>query len=135
LPIVYVTLVRRARAILAFALALLWLGLPVHCQLEVVAASSVISCCPESRTCPAQQDSESHGDFCGSLESGKYFPQKSNAAAKAPILHTLSFTPEPSRIERLLQTHPLLPDAIPVLASSWQFVSRAAAPPRAPSMS
>lgn len=123
---------RRGRAILSFALALLWLGLPVHCQLEAVAASGVVTCCIES-DCAPQRDAGCAEDFCGSLESETYFPQKSQTFAKEPVLQPINFALEAIALKPEAPSGSAISDGVPMLTCSWQFVFRTAAPPRAPS--
>lgn len=124
---------RRGRAILSFALALLWLGMPVHCQLEAVAASAFLTCCADS-SCPPQQDSDSNcaEDFCESLESGDYFPQKFPAAVKLPAMPVICLE-QPQPLQETVKPQAPVADSVPLLTCSWQFAFRAVAPPRAPS--
>jgi hypothetical protein len=126
---------RLGRAILCFTLSLLWLGMPVHCQLEAVSTASLFACV-DDKDCSAPTDGGCADDFCNSLESGNYFPQKSVNLAKAlltPVLFelfsiaSLSILPQ----ERSLGS---TPDTVPLLSTSWHFVQRVAAPPRAPSI-
>lgn len=125
---------RLGRAILTFALCLLWLGMPVHCQLEVVSAATLFSCTDDA-DCADAGDVGCADDFCNSLESGNYFPEKSFAVGKtliAPVLVDVLAD------QFLLTLPPELPassaDTVPLLSSSWHFVQRVAAPPRAPSL-
>lgn len=126
---------RLGRAILTFALCLLWLGMPVHCQLEVVSAASLFSCAPDASACADSKDENCEDDFCNSLESGNYFPQKSFAVAKLPLAPILVDLLASELLLRLPQERPdSSADAVPLLSSSWHFVQRVAAPPRAPSL-
>jgi hypothetical protein len=106
--------------------------MPVHCQLEAVAASGVVTCCVES-DCSPQQDADCTEDFCGSLESETYFPQKSQTLAKVPVLQPIDFTFEAIHFEPAFQARSSTAGYVPILACAWQFVFRTAAPPRAPS--
>lgn len=126
---------RLGRAILCFALSLLWLGMPVHCQLEVVSSASLFACI-DDKDCSAPTDGGCTDDFCNSLESGNYFPQKSVSLAKAmltPILVELLSVPSLIVLpqERSFGSSA---DTVPLLSTSWHFVQRVAAPPRAPSI-
>src|SRR5688572_19714612 len=110
---------RLGRAILGFALALLWLGMPVHCQLEAVSAASLFACADDA-DCSAPADAGCEDDFCDSLESGDYFPQKSFTLAKAPLLAL----PELIASELLLIVPQELSsasnaDTVPLLSASW----------------
>ena len=122
------------RLILTLVLCLLWFGMPVHCQLEVVSTASLFACADDA-DCADPVNKGCEDDFCNSLESGEYFPQKSFSIDKlpsAPILIDLLAA------EFLLSVPPERPvsssDIVPLLATSWHFVQRVAAPPRAPSL-
>jgi len=111
----------------------MWLGMPVHCQLEAVSAASVLACATES-DCTSAADDDCEGDFCNSLESGDYIPQKNVTIVKAPLtplLFDLSITDQfvlrPDNLSVSRQR------TVPLLATSWHFVQRVASPPRAPS--
>lgn len=123
---------RLGRHILSFALALLWLALPVHCQLEVVSAAALLSCA-DGAGCSSPADESCADDFCASIESGRYCPQKGAVAAKIPVGALLPWQAHLDSLPLLAETE-LAPRAFafPILGASWQFVQRAAAPPRAP---
>lgn len=126
---------RLGRAILCFALSLLWLGMPVHCQLEVVSAATLFACADE-KDCSDRTDAGCTDDFCNSLESGNYFPQKSVSLAKAPLTPILFELFSLPGLNILPQDRSVgsTPDTVPLLSTSWHFVQRVAAPPRAPSI-
>lgn len=125
---------RLGRLILTFVLCLLWFGMPVHCQLEVVSTASLFACA-DNADCADPADKGCEDDFCNSLESGEYFPQKSFSLSQLPLAQTLI---DVLAAEFLLSVAQELPasstDTVPVLATSWHFVQRTAAPPRAPSL-
>ena len=133
LPILYLTVVRLGRLILTFALCLLWLGIPVHCQLEAVSAASLFSCADDA-DCSDSQDEGCADDFCDSVESANYFPQKSFALSKALIAPVLVDVLAAELLLTPPREHPASSaDTVPLLATSWHFVQRVAAPPRATS--
>lgn len=132
LAIAYLTVMRLGRAILSFALSLLWLGMPVHCQLELVSAAALFSCSADA-DCSDSSDGNCADDFCESLESGNYFPQKSFALAKAPLIPIIVDFLADRFFLSLPQEPPASAGAVPLLSTSWHFVQRVAAPPRAPS--
>ena len=126
---------RLGRAIVTFALCLLWFGMPVHCQLEVVSTASLFSCAPDASDCSDSKDKACDDDFCISLESGNYFPQKSFVVAKLPLAPILADFLASELLLHLPQERPdSSADAVPLLSSSWHFVQRVAAPARAPSL-
>ena len=123
---------RLGRAILGLALALLWLGMPVHCQLEAVSAASLFACA-DGVDCSTPADTGCEDDFCDSLESGDYFPQKSFTLARAPLLALPVELISSKLLVIVPQELSSASNAVPLLSTSWHFVYRAAAPPRAPS--
>jgi hypothetical protein len=124
---------RLGRHILSFALALLWLGLPVHCQLEAVSSASLLACADDT-DCSSPADDNCSDDFCGSLESGKYFAHKVAVAAKFPAVAIHPWECNPAILPSFndLPSEPSPRPAPPLLEAAWQFIQGAAAPPRAP---
>jgi len=126
-------MMRHARALLSIALAIFWLGMPVHCNLEAISTISLFACADTDCSSPA--DEGCADDFCNNLESGKYFPKKSFTLAKAPLvpvfttLDSAELSDQPEHSVVITAN-----DVIPPLSSSWLFVQRVAAPPRAPSI-
>src|SRR5688500_14881902 len=124
---------RPGRLILTFVLCLLWFGMPVHCELEAVSTASLFYCADDAGCC--DEDKGCTADFCNSLESANYFPQKSFSLAKLPLAPMLI---DVFAAEFLLvvpqEPPPSSADTVPLLATSWHFVQRVAAPPRAPSL-
>ena len=109
--------------------------MPVHCQIEAISAASLFACVDDT-DCSAPADGGCSEDFCGSVESGNYFPQKSADLAKAPLAPlefelfsaaALNFVP----LERSLTG---AEENAPLCAPSWHFAQRAVASPRAPSL-
>lgn len=133
--LVLVDAVRSGRTILTFFLALLWLAMPVHCQLEMVSASALLAYNPVPEAdCTSPGSDGCEEDFCPFFESGDYLPGRSfqwaelppigNPAPVLPILPVPDFPTE------------LFPDAEGKRADPvhhWRFSRRAAAPVRAPS--
>jgi hypothetical protein len=125
---------RLGRLILTFVLCLLWFGMPVHCELEAVSTASLFYCADDAGCCDAK-DKGCTADFCNSLESGKYFPQKSFSIAKLPLGPVLIDLLAAEFLLSVPQERPASStDTVPLLATSWHFVQRVAAPPRAPSL-
>ena len=125
-------MVRIGRAILAFSFALLWLFLPVHCQIEAVSASALLECAGES-DCSGAPEKECERDFCASLESGQYTVGKGWKFQAATWAICASELPSLSAAPRLL-IRDLIPLAMdPRMGESWQFAQRAVPPARAPS--
>jgi hypothetical protein len=105
-----------------------------HCRLEAFPAFQFLQFCCEGETEPSAP-SNCEDAVCGSLESGGYRLEESQVACPAPILVLVI-----SLVDGLVATKPPplesspIPEAAPPeLLSSWQFSSRAAPSPRAPS--
>jgi hypothetical protein len=116
-------------------LAVLWLPVSVHCQLEQMPGLDFLSCCDHEDTTAPHQDDDCEGDACAVVESGLYKSEERQISLPAPdlaptmLLHSPSPTPVSSFVpQRDAGTAP------PELCRLWQFSSRAALPPRAPSV-
>lgn len=116
----------------------LWALMSNHCGLEAITGLEVLACSSsaddESGHLPADCGDE---DACATVESGLYKPEEGRVAAAAAPDIDVSFVSvlalEPSSIhesERPVTAGP----SPPGLAQAWQFSSRAALPPRAPSL-
>lgn len=125
---------RVGKAILSFALAILWLGMPVHCELEIVSAASILACVDDG-DCASAGDQDCEDDFCASLESGNYFPQKAYTLMKAGALLDAALTQSSEDlVSEIWDGSTLTVHPVSWLAGSWRSVERVAAPPRAPSV-
>jgi hypothetical protein len=124
--------VRLGRAILTFALAVLWLAMPVHCQIEAISAGAIFACVDEV-DCSSEKDPGCEDDFCDSVESPNYFHQKAPVLGKAPLLAAVLLAePTQAPLPEFEISHGS--DSVPLLHSGWQFAYRAAGSPRAPSL-
>jgi len=112
----------------------LWLAATNHCRLEQIPGLGFLSCCEEGGN---SQDNDCQTDGCASLEDGLYKTENSQVHVVTPVFVLLEFP--------VLQgNHVVRGDesgrcvrvnfAPPEFAKTWQFSSRAAAPPRAPSL-
>src|SRR5438046_1062407 len=119
--------------IMAVCLALLWLPMTSHCDLEHLPGMEFLACCAHVDTAPHQhRDCET--DLCASVESGFYKTEERavdvSAALTSAIIPALllSVRAEDSSSSAIVASS--VPDELP---QRWQFAFRAAAPPRAPS--
>ena len=111
-------------------LATVWMTLNTHCQLERLGFFPKVGCC-------ATPDNDFGGDGgddgCCDLDSAQYFSTENGTVIHLNIEAVLL----PLVESELPQTSPLLASprgpGPPVLLAGWQFSSRAALPPRAPS--
>jgi hypothetical protein len=117
-------------------LAVLWLPVSVHCQLEQLPGLEFLSCCDHEDTSAPHQDDDCAGDACAVIESGLYKLEENPAAFAAPDVATLEFATSISgRALRPAEADGSVRCADPPEhLRVWQFVSRAALPPRAPSL-
>jgi hypothetical protein len=125
---------RKMRAVVAGVLAALWVVVSSHCLLEEVAAFSFLSC---AAACAGESTPASHCDdaACQVLESGQYVTSvQPKPPVVAPGIMVLDLT-----VAAETRTPPelsagVLTGAPPGLPKTWQFLLRAALPPRAPSL-
>ena len=102
--------------------------MPVHCQLEAFPGASLLACSSNAdpdagdsdcrRPTDSVPDPDCEEDFCVSLESGNYFPQKVLVQAKVPLLRLLVALPEPIRRDAKLPQLQDWPGEIPLLPNS-----------------
>jgi len=118
---------------MAVLLALLWVPLISHCDLEHLPGMEWIACCDSAQAEPHQND-DCASDVCASVESGHYKTEEQPVSAPQPCLF-------PTLLSQALSLHSAdLPpaSACPVavreeLPRRWAFTLRLALSPRAPS--
>jgi len=127
--------VKRLRTIAAFALAVFWLPVSVHCQLEELPGLEFLSCCAHEDAAAPHEDDDCAADACAVVESGLYKTEERQVSPPAPELMPSAFqfsplagTPVGSEIQ--IRSPGAAPPELPRI---WQFSLRTAAPPRAPS--
>lgn len=120
--------VKRLLQIFGLALALLWVPVASHCSWESLVGGDLFKCVPAAE----KGDCSSDADDCAAVESGSYKVSSTRLEIPAPVL-VMEFLPMPVlTAPTFRQTAP--PTSAPSdLSSSWQFYSRTALPPRAPS--
>ena len=118
-------------------LAILWVPLSIHCELERLSVLEFLSCCPHEPS-PGHADAdcagdECAGDVCAVVESGLYKNEDRPALVVSPELNVF----EPALSERFLSVDVSpsvsFPEFPPGHLMPWQFSLRAAPSPRAPS--
>lgn len=118
-----------------FGLLGLWLGATNHCKLEEIPGLNFLVCCDHEAGAP-HQDEDCDNDTCAQVEDGLYKTEDSKVAALPPgllLVGCLSPAAEersPSRFQ-IVGFCTIAPPELPV---TWQFSSRTALPPRAPSI-
>ena len=125
--------VRSLRILLTFLLAVVWIPLTAHCQIESLTGLEVLRCAG-AEAGGTSGDSHCDSGSCCSWESGDYrLPER-----QAPVA-----APTPAMIPEITAavTEELSPSgiagfravAVPEPPRPWQFSLRTALPPRAPS--
>jgi len=129
--------VRYLKTIWVLALALLWVPITSHCQLESIPSlTALLSCCDHEDAAAPHEDEDCEQDACASVESGDYRTPEHDPLFVAPDFVA-------SEIVAIVAELDLLPDesSLGILATAppgqhhiWQFAFRTALPVRAPSL-
>ena len=126
---IYKSVLRLRRAV-ALLLVALWVPTTAHCLFEAAGIIEGDGCCGADGDCSSPSCQAS----CSILESATYHLPKSDPDTPVLIAVWLacefSVTTEATPQDELI----LVSDAPPELSATWQFVSRAALPVRAPSI-
>lgn len=133
--------VKWMRIIGALMLAFLWSPLTVHCQLESLPGMAFLACGDpgEDECCrPVApiEDSNCESDACAAIESGAYKTEIHELDLNAPASDAVDSSTLSLCADSAPRAVALLPfcSAPPELPAAWQFHSRTALPPRAPSL-
>ena len=126
--------VRRFKAMLSVLLALAWVPLTAHCQIESLAGLELFSC-QSAGEGPTSSGSHCDDSSCCAWESAQYHPPRNLPltlvpmfAVVLPVLLSAESDNLPTRVGvSLLTTGP------PEMPRIWQITFRAALPVRAPS--
>lgn len=123
-----VSTVKRLLQIFGFALALVWVPITSHCSWESVIGGDFFKCAPVAENGDCSND----GDSCASVESASYKTPDAAPDVSVPSFSVILFQLPLISAPPARQVAPITaaPAEIPV---RWQFVSRTALPPRAPS--
>lgn len=113
---------------MALTLAVLWLPVTMHCALEVLPGLEFLMCCGHEGTNP-HEDDDCGADACAVVESGFYKLQDYDDLAIG--LTELLLWEEQAPTLQPAQSRRNPPADLTV---AWQFSSRAAPLPRAPSV-
>ena len=131
--------VKWLKAVMTFAFVGAFALATNHCRLEVLKGLEFLVCCSHDAEADGHaaphQDDDCETDGCASLEDGLYKSEDGRIPTIVPLLVAVEIV----RTDDALLTHaPPLAQfstfAIPELPASWQFLLRAASPPRAPSL-
>ena len=110
-------------------LALAWVPITSHCTWESLIGGGLFACEPATE----KGDCSSDEDNCVAVESGSYKMSSTRLEIPAPSF-PVEFIPGP--VLAALHSLPVAPPtaARPEIPVCWQFISRTALPPRAPSL-
>ena len=127
--------VRYFKTIFILLMALGWVPLTFHCQLEAVTGWSVLHCETSNEHA---SESHSHCDAtgCCSWESGKYQPSQNHFRFSPPNIG-FSLLADIARLEHIPHFRTLTGNLIsvpPDTPEPWQFLCRAALLPRSPTI-
>ena len=122
------------RTLLTLLLVAVWPLATSHCSLEQLPGFEFISCATEADDGHAETDCET--DSCASIESGLYKTEDTQQKVPTPPLLTSEFltTMLLAQTESSSAGIDDLAPPPPELLKSWQFSSRTALSPRAPSL-
>lgn len=112
----------------------LWVPVSLHCSLEALPGFNFLQCCcGDGET--AKPDPGCTPDTCSAIESGLYKIEDDPAifAGLTTLLALAAWAVVTELPADSAPTRPSGPAPPPELGHSWQFLSRAALPPRAPS--
>lgn len=119
--------------VMALLLALLWMPVSSHCLLECAEFIHQDACCQADLSSDHSHGHDAADGNC-QVESRQLAAQKHDVLKECllvALLKSIEFSlPEPSGVAFI----PSEGVAPPELSSSWQFVSRSAVSPRAPSV-
>ena len=120
---------------LALMLALAWVPLMSHCQLESASGLQFLRCASDDQP-PASVPGHCDGASCCAVESGKYQAPSHQQIVPVFALALLPFDLVADSGHSLPPqvSLGLLTAAPPELSSTWQFTFRTAPPSRAPSL-
>lgn len=122
------------KTILVLSLVCLWVPATLHCKLEELPGLQFLSCCDHGETAP-HQDDDCETDACAMVEGGLYKSANPKVTILPPpviVVRDLASRPE-AELESARFRFRQLSEKSPDLPVTWQFSSRAALPPRAPS--
>lgn len=123
------------RTLLTLLLVAFWPLVTSHCILEQMPGLEFLACADEATAVP-HQENDCETDGCASVESGFYKTGEGRLAVPAPPLAVSAFlTAIVLESARSITQRDAVFDSVPPgLSKVWQFSSRAAASPRAPSL-
>jgi hypothetical protein len=127
------------RTALTILLAIFWLPVASHCLLlEVTSGLESLSCCthPDATDSATHHEDDCATDSCTTVENAKYqaaFQRVTVPPLDTHVLFELLPLLEPTLTSKVISAHQS-DDALARLPVAWQFSTRTALPPRAPSL-
>ena len=118
---------------IALVMLVLWGLATSHCDLELLSGFEFLACCQHADTAP-HQDNDCDLDGCSVVETGFYKVDEQTTDVPAPLLVLDDMLPTWDATPWVLPPNPLLLNSSPPeLPRVWQFTTRSARSPRAPS--
>lgn len=127
-------IVSRLTKVAVLAVLVLW-GLAVmHCKLEVMPGLAFLQTCCDAESSETAPARDCDLDGCGAVEEGGYRMEENTASAPEPLVVAALWVSPPSIPGPANELFPRrYSGSVPDNVNTWQFLSRAAMPPRAPS--
>ena len=128
---------RYLKTIWVVALALLWVPITSHCQLEAIPSlTALLACCDHEDASAPHEDQDCEQDACASVESGDYRTQEHEPLLVSPDHISIEVAAVVVELSSLKDEVSLgiLTTAPPEQHHIWQFAFRTALPVRAPSI-
>jgi len=128
--------VQYLKTIWVVALALLWVPITSHCQLEAIPGlTALLACCDHEEAATPHEDEDCQQDACASVESGDYRTQEHEPLLVSPDHISIKVSAVVVELSSLRDEVSLqiLATAPPEQHHIWQFAFRTALPVRAPS--
>jgi hypothetical protein len=132
-PVCILSAVSKLTKVFAMLTLALWGLAAMHCTLEGVPGFDFLKTCCFVESAPSSPQS-CDGDTCGEVEKGSYRAEEQTASVPPPTLVLVLTSSVVESPLPELQTVPfVVAESPPGLTASWQFDSRSARLPRAPS--
>ena len=111
-----------------------WLAASTHCAWEQLPGLSFFVCNPTSSPSKSSPASHCADGFCQSVEDGSYLPSQQHPSHLTTAVADLFALLNPVELDLPESKNAsVIVEIQPELSKTWQFASRTALPPRAPS--
>lgn len=125
--------VKRLKTVLSLIVLALWSACTINCEIVNLTAAEMSPCCDEQGGKQQQTPAQSDHCVCSWVKSGGYIAEKTAVPLLLPVCLPLFALPAYSEVPMPDAQAKELTCSPPELLTSWQFSSRTALSPRAPS--